>query len=213
VTTARSLPGFRKWIIVSILLHVALVLAPSQFLEVFYPTEKYTVDEGSQGVDLDFTADYEVVEVNLQSEEATEVEIDVPLLVEIEQDQVSDRVTRPPLHYGGEPSDESSGGGVETGLGLIPTEPQFFPPVPRYIVPPDLEDLGIESIRLDLRILVSTVGEPLEIVLPDTLTDEEVRRRVLSSASRFRFQPAMKGDRPVSSWIDLPLVLESTKSD
>ncbi len=212
MTGISCIPGLRAWILVSILLHMALVLLPAQFFEVFYPKEKYTLDDGDVGVDISLISNYEVVDPALQDDRFTES--DVLEVVEVQDDDAAEPVpTQDTRSETGEPSDETVRGGDKAGLGIAEPEPQFFPPVPRYIVPPDLDDLGIRSIRLDLRILVSASGEPVEVVLPDTLGNEEIRRRVIRSARRFRFEPARKGDRPVSSWVDLPLVLESTKSD
>jgi hypothetical protein len=212
MTGVSCIPGLRAWVVVSILLHAALLLMPGQFFEVFYPKEKYVLDDGDVGVDISLVSDYEVVDPVLQSERLAEA--DVLEVVEVEvagaAEQLPDQDAR---SAAGEVSDEIVRGGDKIGLGIAEPEPQFFPPVPRYIVPPDLQDLGIRSIRLDIRILVSALGEPLEVVLPDSLGDEELRRRVIRSARRFRFEPARKGDRPVSAWVDLPLVLESTESD
>jgi hypothetical protein len=212
MTRVRGFPGLRAWIIVSILLHVGLILLPAQFFDVFYPREAYVPDEHTFRPLADFIPDYRLVDLAPETETPTAPE--EPVLIEIEEYHTPvETPAQASPQPAGEASDEAARGGTHLGLGIAEPEDQFFPPVPRYIVPPDLEDLGVTSIRLDLRIFVSTTGEPLEIVLPDTLANEAIRYRVVESARRFRFQPARRGDRPVASWIDLPLVLESAESD
>jgi hypothetical protein len=212
MTRVRGFPGLRAWIIVSILLHVGLILLPAQFFDVFFPREAYRPDRRVSPYPRPFIPDYQVVDLVPETEAPTTPEL--PVLVDLEEyDEPVETPAQASPQPAGEASDEAARGGTHLGLGIAEPEDQFFPPVPRYIVPPDLEDLGVTSIRLDLRIFVSTTGEPLEIVLPDTLANEAIRYRVVESARRFRFQPARRGDRPVASWIDLPLVLESAASD
>lgn len=78
------------------------------------------------------------------------------------------------------------------------------------IVPPQTDNLEISTLSIDIRILVGVDGRPVKIEIPDNLTDPEIRKRLLESAARFRFEPARKGDLPIASWISLPLELEAS---
>lgn len=208
---ARRKSRFRMWLILSILIHAGLVLVPARLLDVFYPREKYSLDEGHGDADFEFVANYEVPHSAEWLDRLPEglnlllpAEIEEPEPIESQETQVS--VTAPAETHG------QSGEAGASARGDASVEPQFFPAVPRYIVPPTLADLDVASIEVRLRILVGTTGLPEQVVIPDTLFDEAIRRRIISAARRFRFEPAKRGDTPIASWVDLPLVLESAPS-
>lgn len=209
MTALRRRSTLRKWILISILIHIGLILIPIHFYDVFFPRKAPT----PVGTTRDLTPDFAIMAMKViapqdrPSQPPASMIPAVPTQEEVTDDQAPDT---------SEETSDSRGSAPPTGSTGDPTgdaEPPYFPPVPRYIVPPALDDLGIGTISIDLRILVGTTGKPLEIVLPDTLTNEEVRRRLMESVSRFRFEPARRGDRPISTWIDLPLVLESATAD
>jgi hypothetical protein len=201
----------RIWILISILLHVGLVLLPGSVLDFFYPRETYTIRRPWPGVDFEFVPSYESPDRRAWERQIPEG-MHLLLRAEVEEEEES---TEPEVQPPTTPADETGTGEADFARGEPGAElpvAQFFPPVPRYIVPPTLQDLGVESIELTVRILVDTRGLPDQILLPDTLLNEEIRRRVLAAARKFRFQPARRGDTPVESWVDLPLILESAAS-
>jgi hypothetical protein len=202
----------RTWIVVSILIHVGLVLVPGRVLEFFYPREVYTMRRPWPGVDFEFVPSFEIPDPHAWQRQLPE---GMHLLLPAEVDEEEVPSTEPEVRPPAMPSAETGTQGVEASPGEpggTPLAAQFFPAVPRYIVPPTLQDLGVESIDINVRILVNVRGQPDRILLPDTLSNEEIRQRVLAAARKFRFQPARRGDTPVESWVDLPLVVESAAS-
>jgi hypothetical protein len=203
----KTWPSLRRWVLVSVLLHACLLLLPTQLLHIFFPEEMPEMREGR-------TTDpwhglSKMVMVVIPPEEEPRPETTDRAVLEIVEEVLVPAATAEPAVSGGSPE------GADIARADIPTgnvEPQFFPPIPRFIVPPNLEDLGISAIEINVRILVSSEGVPERVVIDGTLDNPEVRRRVLESARKFRFEAARLGNTPVESWIDLPLVLESTGS-
>jgi hypothetical protein len=190
-------------VIVSVLLHLALLLVPGHIFDIFFPREKPTLKEGRTTDPWPGFSEIVMVVVPLEEE----AEARAPVVVELDQPDVAPTpISETPAASGHLPGEPGIAHG-EIPPGDI--EPQFFPPIPRFIVPPSLEDLGIAALTVNVRILVTASGLPERVVLEDALADPEVRRRILDCAQRFRFEPARLGDTPVSSWIDLPLVMES----
>jgi protein TonB len=180
-------------------------------LDVFYPRETYSLKEGWSDVDFEFVANYEIPQPPRWLDELPQG-LDLLLPAEIEEPEPAEspQVEMPvtaPAETWGQSSEPPAG---ESGDASV--EPQFFPAVPRYIVPPTLADLEVASIEVRVRILVGTTGRPEQVVIADTLSSEAIKRRIISAARRFRFEPAKRGETPVASWVDLPLVLESASS-
>jgi hypothetical protein len=204
----RSRPAFYKWILLSLLLHGALVFAPLRFLDTMVAGRG---QQGSYPI-RDLTPDFEEVALGVTdiTEQSARPQADeTPSEVEeaLEPAPKSQAASAETPHSG-----DGDRSGISQGPGsLLPAVmPQFYPAKPRLIVPPPLEDIGLEVLRINIRILVGIDGCPQEIVLPDTLSNPEMVKRLTESARRFRFEPARQGDLPVESWIDLPLVLESS---
>jgi hypothetical protein len=203
----RACSSLRRWVVVSVLLHAGLLLLPTQFLYIFFPREMPATREGRTKDPWHGLSKMVMVVIPPDEERTSETEDRAVL--EIVEEVPAPVATTEPTSSGGSPE------GADIGRADLPTgniEPQFFPPVPRFIVPPALEDLGISTIEINVRILVSAEGVPEKVIVEDTIDNPEVRRRVLESARRFRFEAARLGDTRVESWIDLPLVLESTGS-
>jgi protein TonB len=115
-----------------------------------------------------------------------------------------------PTGEGPEVYDQPGAGGDE---GVLVVEPRFYPPVPRLIVPPSVENLDLEDLTITRRILVNKRGRPIEVVIVDAPEDEMINHRITEAARQFRFRPARRGDDPVEAWIELPLNLETTRRD
>lgn len=199
MTFTRATPGLRKWVVISVLIHVALLLVPVHIFEAVFPRDRVR----SYGLPKDLTPDFSEIAIAV---------VQVPLVPVVEAvdgpvDEIEEieEILFPRASSPAIPSAESGGEGYPY-LRL-----QYFPPRPRLIVPPPLEDLDITDLKVSLRILVGTNGRPQEVIIPDSLENEEIRGRLMESARKFRFEPARRGDLPVASWIDLPLVLESSR--
>ena len=102
--------------------------------------------------------------------------------------------------------------GGDRGI-VVVEEPRFYPPVPRLIVPPSVENLDLADLTIALRILVSRQGRPLEVVIVNPPEDRLVYDSVMEAAKEFRFSPARRGEEPVEAWIELPLNLRTTRRD
>jgi hypothetical protein len=212
VSRKRANTHLYRWIAISLAAHIVLLLLPADFYRTIFP--RRTV--GSGGGMRDLTPDFAEVAIAIllpPAEPVAELAEEVP---EEAEETEEEPVATPSVA----PSVESSGEGGGTGEGIDgsggeaagePTgEAVFFPARPRLIVPPALEDLEIKSLRVDLKILVGADGVPEQVVIPDSLAGSEIGLRLEESARRFRFEPAKKGDLPISSWVDLPLLLESS---
>jgi hypothetical protein len=197
MTRRRAKASITRWIILSVLIHVTLLLLPMHLFRVIFPKEGVA----PYGLPKDLTPDFSEVALSI-------IQVPQGPVVETAETDPEQEIEEIPFPSG--VSLTSPPGALE-GPGAREPEPVFFPPRPRLIVPPPLEDLDITNLRISLRILVGTNGRPEEVVLPDSLVDREIGRRLLESARRFRFEPARKGDLPVASWVDLPLVLESSR--
>jgi hypothetical protein len=177
-----------------------MLALPGRLLEAVFPAKPETVP----GLQADLTPDFEEIAFSVLRLPRE------PVIVppEISFSEVADLpvIPEPPRAPGGYGTSGSPG--IPGSYG-DPTDTRFFPPVPRLIVPPDLADLNVSTLKIDIRILVGTDGHPLEIDLPDTLSDRETIRRLMESAARFRFEPARRGNQTVPAWIDLPLELEA----
>jgi protein TonB len=223
-----------KYIVPAVLLHLAVLLLPGRFYESLFPT----TSPESAGPPSDLTPNFEqfAIHVIYIDDEEPRVEIVTNPAVEVapleaESDYVErlmesatpeDTESRPepeppsgsagPRPTGEGPEvDESPGAGGDEGI--IVVEPRFYPPVPRLIVPPSVENLDLEDLTITLRVLVSKTGRPLEVVIVNAPEDEVVNGRIMAAARQFRFRPARRGDEPVEAWIELPLNLETTRRD
>jgi protein TonB len=175
-----------------------MLLVPAGFLDFLFPRTAPSVEGGLRDLTPDFT-DIALSLTPIPENQVTpESAVDVVMSEEVAAQPDEGLQVPSPV---GAPTQGSITAGETMPL---------FPPVPRFIVPPALEDLGISSLHINLRILVNTEGIPEQVILADSLPDYEIRRRVLECAWRFRFQPARRGDVPVASWVELPLVLESS---
>jgi outer membrane biosynthesis protein TonB len=204
MTAERSYTSLRTWVIVSVLLHAGLLLLPAQFFQAVFPRDKPVLREGRTTDPWPGLEKMVMVVIPPEEEQVSEAENQAA--TEIEAEDVAPTPALEPAAAGGSPD------GADVARADMPAgdiEPEFFPPVPRYIVPPTLEDLGISTIEVTVRILVTAGGLPEQVVIDDALDNPEVRRRVLECARRFRFEAARLGDTPIESWIELPLVLES----
>jgi hypothetical protein len=195
--------GLYRWLLVSLLFHSCLLALPSRFLERIFPTQTPSVET----VPTDLTPDFEEMAISVVTMsgepaaatlEAWEPE-DVAEVRPVEAFHAAQPGYGPPEPAGYGDSDSQA-------------DTRFFPPIPRLIVPPDLDDLGVSSLSVNIRILVGTDGRPVEIELPESIADPEIRGRLMASAGRFRFEPARKGGLPVQSWISLPLQLEASSA-
>jgi len=208
VSRKRSKTNLYRWIAISLAAHIILLLLPAHIFQAIFPRRP----AGLGGRVRDLTPDFAEVAIAILRLPAGPV-VEVAEEVFEEAEEVEEI---PPGIPSAAPSTESSGDGSGTedgpeGSQGEPTgEAIFFPARPRLIVPPTLEDLKIESLRVDLKILVGADGVPEEVIVPDSLAGSEIGLRLAESARRFRFEPAKKGDLPIASWVDLPLLIESS---
>jgi hypothetical protein len=209
VSRKRPRGELYKWVAISVAIHVILLLLPAHIFQALFPPRH----GGTGGGLRDLTPDFAEVAIAILRVpagpvlEMPEAEVELEAISEIDETPQGRPASNP---AGGVPGEGSGAGdGVGDREGPSTAEPIFFPARPRLIVPPAMEDLDIESLRVDLRILVNSSGIPEEVIIPDSLAGSEIGRRLQESALRFRFEPARKGDLPVTSWVDLPLLLES----
>jgi protein TonB len=190
------------WLALSLVLHSFLLALPASLIELVFPPKPQEVFTAP----ADLTPDFEAIAISLisvggevmpQTFEPTPAEEDQPA------------VLGPPRPPGAGPGSTERGGGGDSGR-LADT--RFFPPVPRLIIPPEIDNLGVSALNVDIRILVGADGFPVEVDIPDSLVDSEIGKRLLESAARFRFEPARQGDLPVASWISLPLQLQTSRT-
>ncbi len=204
----RARRNLHRWVAISLAAHIILLLLPAHIFQVIFPRGH----GGSSGCLRDLTPDFADVAIailRLPAGPFVEIpEEEFEDLEKIEEIPSGIPSTAPPQESAGE--GRGPGDGLEGGEGPSTAEPIFFPARPRLIVPPTLENLRIKSLRVDLKILVGANGIPEEVILPDSLSGREIGRRLMESALRFRFEPAKKGDLPIASWVDLPLLLESS---
>jgi protein TonB len=177
-----------------------MLALPGRLLDAVFPAKP----EAVPGVQADLTPDFE--EIAFSVLRLPREPVIVPPEISISEVADLSVVPEPPQAPGG--YGPSGAPGIAGSYGP-PTDTRFFPPVPRLIVPPDLADLHVSALKIDIRILVGTDGHPLEIDLPDTLLDRETRRRLMESVASFRFEPARRGNQTVPAWINLPLELEA----
>jgi outer membrane biosynthesis protein TonB len=203
MTRVRRKSDLRLWLMVSLLLHSLMLALPARLFQVVFPEESVEVGYGSS----DLTPDFQEIAFGV-----VEIPVEVPLPTPpAEETEPADKAPVPEhaRRMGGDHDSRRSGA---QGEGESHADTRFFPPIPRLIVPPNIENLEVSILKVNIRILVGADGRPKEIELPDTLSHGEIRRRVLESAARFRFEPARMGDLPVAAWIDLPLEFEATGS-
>jgi protein TonB len=224
-----------KYVGLAVLLHFSILLLPSHVVETFFPTSA----PEDAGPPADLTPDFEqyAIHVVYIDDEPPQVEVTrnpavemAPLEVEpqyverltqaLAPEPAQDREvsTEPHGQAAPPPSGEGPDVGAEPGAGgdqgLVAAEqPRFYPPVPRLIVPPSVENLDIKDLTITLRILVDREGRPVQVVIVNPPDDVKVYERVMEAAEEFRFTPARRGDEPVESWIELPLNLETTRRD
>ena len=213
----RAKTNLYRWIAISLAAHIILLLLPAEIFRTIFPRRA----AGPGGTLRDLTPDFaEVAIAILRPPAGSVVEVTGEVLEEEEVVEEAEEISPevPPdatfPEGPGEGTGPGDGSGTEEGpegsAAEAAGEAVFFPARPRLIVPPTLEDLEIESLRVDLKILVGADGVPEQVVIPDSLAGSEIGLRLEESAMRFRFEPAKKGDLPISSWVDLPLLLESS---
>jgi hypothetical protein len=201
--TLSHRPCLYRWLVISILLHSCLLALPGGFLDKMFPPRTESADTRA----MDLTPDFEDLAISVITMPGQPASTPVEAWEADEEAQSAAEESFQPSVPGIGPPEPGGLGDSDSHA-----DTRFFPPIPRLIVPPDLYDLDISTLSIDIRILVGTDGRPVEIELPETLVDPEVRRRLHASAGRFRFEPARKGDLPVQSWISLPLQLEASSS-
>ena len=196
-------PSLRIWLVVSLFLHSCLLALPGGFLETVFPARTAPANTAT----TDLTPDFEDLAISVITMSGE------PTVAPAETWEPEEAATDAPVEPLG-PSVPAAGAPESGGYGDSDShaDTRFFPPIPRLIVPPALDDLDISTLSINIRILVGTDGRPVEIDLPETLADPEIRRRLTASAARFRFEPARKGDLPVTAWISLPLQLEASRN-
>lgn len=201
MTRVRHRGGLCAWIVVSLVLHSFLLALPGRFIETVFPTKHEAVHD----MPTDLTPDFEEIAISVVRMPGEPAPLPAEIMI---ADDTEPSVAMEPS----QPSAPEAGPPLPAGYGNSDShsDTRFFPPVPRLIVPPELHDLEVSVLNIDIRILVGIDGRPVEIELPETLADPEIRKRLLESAARFRFEPARKGDLPVASWISLPLELETS---
>ena len=213
----RAKTNLCRWIAVSLAAHIILLLLPADIFQAVFPRRA----TGPGGTARDLTPDFAEVAISiLRPPSGPAVEVAEEVFEETREVEEIDQMTPaiPPAAQSAQGSEEGTGlsdgsGPVESSEGSgrdAAGDAVFFPARPRLIVPPTLADLEIASLRVDLRILVGADGVPQEVIIPDSLSGSEIGLRLKESAARFRFEPAKKGDLPISSWVDLPLLLESS---
>jgi protein TonB len=195
-------------LLASVLIHAAFILLPAR---VFEPLLSYRATPGASPP-KDLTPDF--AEIAMTVIGTDQVTMPVPTETRAPPSPAADRGSDlGPISQPAAPSTDETGGApeTETGPGPAPdTEAALFPPLPRLIVPPRLENLDAGTMTINLRILVGRSGEPEMVVVNDTLDNQEIRAAILESARRFRFEPARRGNEPVSAWIDIPIILEAS---
>ena len=192
-----------RWIFVSLLLHSCLLALPSGFLERAFPPRT----EPLETEPADLTPDFEEIAISII---AMSGEPAAATLEAWEPEEAAPAPSEDIFHAARPGTGPPKPGGYGDSDSRADT--RFFPPIPRLIVPPDLDDLKVSELSISIRILVGTDGRPVEIELPESLVDPEIRSRLTASARRFRFEPARKGDLPVQSWVSLPLQLQSSSA-
>lgn len=198
---ARQRVDLRIWLMVSLLLHSLMLTLPGRVFRVVFPEE--SVKAGYVSTDL--TPDFREIALGI-----VEIPAEVPPIA-LPTDEAEPADLPPAPEEAGNPAgDQASRGTGGRGDRESHADTRFFPPIPRLIVPPDIGNLEVSILRVNIRILVGADGLPKEIELPDTLSHGEIRRRVLESAAHFRFEPARRGDLPVAAWINVPLEFEAT---
>jgi len=210
----RAKTNLFRWIAISLAAHIILLLLPAHIFQVIFPRRAAGLGGGLRDLTPDFA---EVAIAVLRLPAGPVVEVVEEVFEEVEEvEEIPESVPSAALsrESSGDGPDAGEGSGTERGPDGSGGEPAgeavFFPARPRLIVPPALEDLKIVSLRVNLKILVGADGVPKEVIIPDSLAGSEIGLRLAESARRFRFEPAKKGDLPIASWIDLPLLLESS---
>ena len=203
MTRSTHRPGLRRWLMISLLLHSCLLALPGGFLETVFPARVAPIHTAI----TDLTPDFEDIAISVIAMSGE------PAAVPAETWEPEEAAVVAPAEVL-QPSVPGTGSPKPGGYGDSdsPADTRFFPPIPRLIVPPALDDLDVSTLSISIRILVGTDGRPVEIELPESLVDSEIRRRLMASVGRFRFEPARKGDLPVRSWISLPLQLEASST-
>jgi hypothetical protein len=193
----------RTWLFVSLILHLLLLALPQRLFELVFPERPEEVHV----IPGDLTPDFQEIALNDIRISVDEVSAPPEILPAEETDPAVE--PEPSLSMDGTGAlPEGSGSGAPD----YHVDTRFFPPVPRLIVPPNLDDMGIATIAIEIRILVGVDGRPVRIEIPDTLASREMRAILVESAARFRFEPARMGDLPVPAWISLPLELRGSQS-
>lgn len=224
-----------KYVLLAIVLHLAVLLLPGRLFEIFFPS---SAPEDS-GPASDLTPNFEqyAIHVVYIDDEEPQVEIVTDPRVEVaplepepeylehireeQAPQAEEQKEEPGAREGaagprptgeGDEIGEEPGAGGDDGI-IVVEEPIFYPPVPRLIVPPSVQNLDIKDLTITLQILVNKWGRPMEVIIVNAPEDEVVYDRIMEAARQFRFRPARRGNEPVEAWIELPLNLETTRRD
>lgn len=224
-----------RYIALAVIFHLAILLLPGRMFEVLFPS----TSPESSGPPSDLTPNFEQFAIHVvyiddgepQVEISTNPMVEVaPLEAEAEYVERLRDATAPDEREAPGPSgpaagaagpeptgegtqiDDVPGAGGDEGV-LVVDEPRFYPPVPSLIVPPSVDNLDLEDLTIELQILVSKWGRPLEVVIVNAPEDRRVYDRIREAAMQFRFRPARRGKEPVEAWIELPLNLETTRRD
>jgi protein TonB len=232
----RKTTAIWKYILIAVVLHSAVILMPGRLVEVLFPRSA----PENAGPPSDLTPNFEqyAIHVVYIDDEEPQVEILIDPTVEVAplepEPEYLERITEaeapqaaeepqadpdaphgaagPPPTGEGEETGEAPGAGGDEGI-LVAPETRYYPPVPRLIVPPSVENLDLEDLTVTLRILVDKWGRPVEVIIVNAPEDRLVHDRIMEAARQFRFRPARRGDSPVEAWIELPLNLETTRRD
>jgi hypothetical protein len=198
----RTQKSILVWLALSALLHCALVFLPIDVLDAIFPRGT-PVPVGTPADLVPDFADLALAVIQLGSP------TDRP---DLDRGRREDLRAAADLMAGIDLGTVQPDRGLESGARQETAEtPELdFPPVPRLIIPPALDDLGVRTLSLTLRILVADDGKPVRVVVPDSLAGTRLGKRIAGSAMRFRFEPAKRGALPVEAWVELPLELEAS---
>jgi periplasmic protein TonB len=96
----------------------------------------------------------------------------------------------------------SASGGSGSGAGSLTQARYRDAPRPEY--PDDARRQGREG-RVLLRVFVDQQGEPKTVEVSRSSGSNALDMAATKAIKRWRFHPARKGDRPVDSWVNVPV--------
>ncbi len=195
-------------LLISILIHFALMLVPVWMVSPIFPTSPLA--RAFLGKQVDFTPALRCVEVSLLEERKGEKQErgKSPAI-----ENIADKVKQPAAAQQGEVQDSREGHGdllsiSSQSTGSEASDNLYVPPFPCYLALPDLAGSIKDSLIVEIQILVGVDGNPLRVAFTDSL-DQEIRAKILSAIARSRFEPARLGGVPIESWLHLPIRLRS----